>query len=175
MASFSSTVSALNAISPIIGSATQLLNAGVGLAGTLRGGDDNSADLRRSQQRDIDQLAAQQAVNAQIDQKDAALARQQIELTAQDDARRRQNALKRAAAKQRAQFGASGIGSNPGGSGEAVLLGLFEQTEEEKNQADALDKLRLNALEQDLESTRTLNLLQTQQLQANQALERSLL
>tara|TARA_R110002124_G_scaffold287365_1_gene474117 strand:- start:49495 stop:50016 length:522 start_codon:yes stop_codon:yes gene_type:complete len=173
MASFSSAVSALNAITPIIGSATQLLNAGVGLAQGLGGGD--SDDLRSKQQREIDQLTAQQAANAQIDQKDAALARQQIELAAQDDARRRQNALKRAAAKQRAQFGASGIGSNPGGSGEAVLLGLFEQSEEEKNQADALDKLRLNALEQDLENTRTLNLLQTQQLQANQALERSLL
>ena len=47
--------------------------------------------------------------------------------------------------------------------------------EEEKNAADALDTLRKKALDQGLSNQQTLNLLQTQQLKANQALERALL
>ena len=173
MASFSSTMSALSAVSPVLGSASQFINAGLGIANSFN--NTTSRDLQMQQQNQLDQLAAQQAANMQIAEQNAALERQQIEQQAADDERRRQNALRRSAARQRAEFGASGISAASGGSGEAVLLGLFEQSEEEKNEAEALDRLRFAALDQELENKKTLNLLQSQQLKANQDLERAML
>lgn len=172
MGSFSSTVSALNAVSPFLGSASQFVNAGLGLANSL--GRASNTDLQRQQQFELDQLAQQQATEVAIAEQNAALERQKIETQATADENRRRNALRRAAARQRAQFGSSGIGANPGGSGEAVLLGLFDQSEEEKNEAQALDQLRFAALDQDIANKKTLNLLQTQQLKANQDFERAL-
>jgi hypothetical protein len=55
------------------------------------------------------------------------------------------------------------------------LLGLFIQSEEDKNEAAALDQLRFKALDSDLANKRTLNLLQAQQLKANQDLERAMM
>jgi colicin import membrane protein len=173
MASFGSTMSALSAVSPMLGTAAQFINAGTSLANSF-GGSAND-DLYRRQQNELDQLAAQQAANTQIAQQNADLKREEIAARADADNRRRQNALKRSVAKQRAQFGASGIGAQAGGSGEAVLLGLFDQSEEDKNEAAALDQLRFKALDNDLASKRTLNLLQAQQLKANQDLERAMM
>ena len=173
MASFSSAVSALGAVTPALGTAFQIINAGTNLASSIS--NKSNSDLTRQQQHDLTQLEQQQKINMEITQQNAALEQQKIAQVAADTESRRRAALKRAVARQRAQYGASGIGSSPGGSGEAVLLGLFDQSEEEKNAADALDTLRKKALDQGLSNQQTLNLLQTQQLKANQALERALL
>ncbi len=173
MASFSSAVSALNAVTPVLGTTMQFISAGAGLANSIAAR--SNGDMARQQEHDFTQLAQQQKVNMEIAQQNAALEREKIEQAAADTESRRRTALKRAVARQRAQYGASGLGAAPGGSGEAVLLGLFDQSEEEKNTANALDTLRKKALDQGISNQQTLNLLQTQQLKANQALERALL
>ena len=52
----------------------------------------------------------------------------------------------RAVARQRANFGSSGISSDSG-SGQAVLLGLFDETEDELARREQLDNLRNRALD----------------------------
>jgi hypothetical protein len=82
--------------------------------------------------------------------------------------------LKRAVARQRAAYGASGIEANSSGSAQAVLLGLFDESEEEKNQREKLDTLRLNAIDQDVDQRSRLNVLQRTQLAEKQRLQQSL-
>ena len=67
--------------------------------------------------------------------------------------------LRRAVARQRARFGAQGVG-NDGGSSEAVLLGLFEESEQEKLKREQLDNLRNQAGRLDVEGRHSLNLLE---------------
>ena len=67
--------------------------------------------------------------------------------------------LRRAVARQRARFGAQGVG-NDGGSSEAVLLGLFEESEQEKFKREQLDNLRNQAGRLDVEGRHSLNLLE---------------
>jgi len=67
--------------------------------------------------------------------------------------------LRRAVARQRARFGAQGVG-NDGGSSEAVLLGLFEESEQEKFKREQLDNLRDQAGRLDVEGRHSLNLLE---------------
>ncbi len=67
--------------------------------------------------------------------------------------------LRRAVARQRARFGAQGVG-NDGGSSEAVLLGLFEESEQEKLKREQLDNLRNQSAQMDVEGRHSLNLLE---------------
>lgn len=56
----------------------------------------------------------------------------------------RNRATRRAAARKRALFSAQGISTE--GSGEAILLGLFEENEDELQRREELDRLRVSAL-----------------------------
>jgi hypothetical protein len=67
-------------------------------------------------------------------------------------------------ARQRANFGAQGVSAG-GGSAQAVLLGLFEESEEERARRERLDGLRVRVLEDDLAGRRASNVLQRTQLQ----------
>lgn len=67
--------------------------------------------------------------------------------------------LRRAVARQRARFGAQGVGSD-GGSSEAVLLGLFEESEQEKLKREQMDNLRNQSARLDVEGRHSLNLLE---------------
>ena len=69
-----------------------------------------------------------------------ALQRLQAEQAAQMETARK-DALRRAVSRQRANFGAQGTGST-GGSADAVLLGLFSESEEERAERERLDHLR---------------------------------
>lgn len=69
----------------------------------------------------------------------------------------RRDRLKRAAASQRARFGASGV--SMAGSGSAVLLGLSEQTDEEIDRRASLNRLKQNALDSDSRVNTTRSLL----------------
>ena len=75
--------------------------------------------------------------------------------------------MRRVIARQRAQFGASGISAS-GGSSEAVLLGLYNESEEEAAQREEIDNLKKAALDEDLAQTKSLNLLQRNQLEERQ-------
>lgn len=136
---------------------TTLVTQGVGLAV-------NEFSRRKSQDQALDQLQQRQNLQQQQAAQDAALDRERIALDAQANEDERKSALRRAVARQRANFGAQGVGSGAGSS-QAVLLGLFEESDDEKARRDALDTLRLNAIDQNLGQSVSLNVLQRTQLE----------
>ncbi|MCB1530917.1 MAG: transporter [Rhodospirillales bacterium] len=127
---------------------------------------DNNLALRQLQARQNEALAKSQ--------EEAALDRERIAAEAAEAESRRRQALKRSVARQRARFGSSGIETGSSGSAQAVLLGLFDESEEDRSQREKLDRLRLNAIDQNLEQQRRLNVLQRTQLKARQDLEESI-
>lgn len=110
-----------------------------------------------------DYSRARASYNAQEQQiqNEAALKKQEMALDAEKDAADRRNALKRAMAKQQAIFGGQGIETTDG-SGEAVLLGMLKESDEEKAYRDRLDQIKRNALAQDTDAKRSRNLLSLQ-------------
>lgn len=127
-----------------------------------------------SRQRDADQAAAlanlQAQQNAQLQdlEQRAAIDRAEIEARADEAERERRAALRRSVARQRAAFGSSGVSTSGGGSSEAVLLGLFEESDADRQERERLDNLRLGAIDQNLDNQRRLNLIQRTQLQERQ-------
>lgn len=106
----------------------------------------------------------------QIAQEDAALQKEQMRLTSEQAETERRAALRRAVARQRAAFGASGTGAS-GGSAQAVLLGLFDESEEERSQREALDNLKSRAGDQGLVQQQRVNTLQLAQLRERDRLK----
>lgn len=167
-----------------MGSITPILSQGIGIASAVAGGglpflnvaskvlDIDSAGRR---QRDEQSLALRQLQQSQaLQQKNMAeqnaLEKEKISAQAVQAEEDRRAALKRAVARQRASFGAQGVSS--GGSAQAVLLGLFDESEDELQSRERMDALRLSALDQGLSQNQSLNLLQAQQLRERQKLER---
>ena len=127
-------------------------------------------ELRARQELALEQLRKQQELAYEQAQKKAKQQKNEINLTATLQEKERKSALKRAISRQRAKFGATGISANSG-SGEAVLLGLFQESDNEKNKRESLDKLRFGAINQNLQNRKSLNLLQATQLKQKQDLE----
>jgi len=119
--------------------------------------NDSASDLALSQ------LQQQQKLQQQQEAQNSALEKQGILVKAQEAENQRRSALKRAVARQRARFGSSGVNSN-GGSSEAVLLGLFEESDQDKMARENLDNLRLNAIDQESTQRKRVNTLQREQL-----------
>ncbi len=115
----------------------------------------------RKQQQQTQSLLLKQA------QQDAALQKEQAKITTEQAESQRRIALKRAIARQRANFGAQGVGSN-NGSSEAVLLGMFSESDEERANREKLDALRSQAIDQNIGQQQQLNLLQQTQLKEKQ-------
>lgn len=88
----------------------------------------------------------------------AKIQAQQIEADRKADEDARKSALRSATARKRAQFGASGLSPDEG-SAQAVLLGLFEETEADLNARSERDSLRSRALSNSSAYTRGRNLL----------------
>lgn len=134
---------------------------------------DNVEDAQRQQVRAQNDLALQQLKQQQrLDEdqsaQDAALERERRAEQSRQANEQRQAALRRAVARQRARFGASGVGS-VNGSSEAVLLGMFEESDDERENRERLDRLRNRALEQDQSQLRSRNVLAaTQRAQRSQ-------
>lgn len=134
---------------------------------------DQRAALRAQQDMALRQLQQKQNIEELSAAEQAALERRNIAASAASAYDERRTALKRAVARQRAQFGAQGLGSDDG-SGEAVLLGMFDESEHDKAERDQLDHLRYQALESDLSDQKRVNVLQRTQLKEKQNLERLL-
>ena len=94
-------------------------------------------------------------------QQDHDIQAQEIQLNADNENRKRRDALRRAMSKQQAAFGEQGIDTTDG-SGQAVLLGLFDQSQDERAYQDRLTQLKKAALEQDTVDKRRRNLLTLQ-------------
>ncbi|PCI55951.1 MAG: hypothetical protein COB36_03920 [Alphaproteobacteria bacterium] len=144
-----------------------ILSQGAGLiAGELSGSRSSN-----NQDAALQQLRVQQSLQEQQAAADAALNRQKIAIDAGNAEEERKKALRRAVSRQRANFGAQGISSG-GGSSQAVLLGLFEESDAEKKKREQLDALRLTSIDQDLAQQKSLNVLQRTQLQEKQKITR---
>lgn len=118
---------------------------------------------RNSGQRDYDYAKAQSELSLRNTREQAALEREQLRLSSEQSETNRRAALRRAMARQRAQFGASGTGSG-GGSSQAVLLGMFDESERELQQRLALDFLKTAAINQGVSQQQRINTLQLTQL-----------
>ncbi|MCB9963722.1 MAG: hypothetical protein H6855_06555 [Rhodospirillales bacterium] len=168
---------ALTPITSLLAGVTATLNTVDRFTNTVQnfgGQDDRRAEKELAAQQDLalQQLQQTQKLEQQQAAQDADLTRQQLALTAQNAEEARQRALKRAVAKQRAAYGGAGI-SATGGSAEAVLLGLFDESEEDLAQRTRIDQLKSTALTQTLAQQSSLNILQAQQLRERQSLERA--
>lgn len=147
---------------PILSSLTSTIGVVENVIGSFT--PRSNTDLELKQLRERQQLSQQQY------EQNAALQREQINLNATQNEEERRAALRRAVARQRAQFGASGVGN--GGSTDAVLLGFSEESADELTQRTQLDNLRNRALDSDLSQQRSMNLLQATQLAERQNLNR---
>ena len=169
----------VSTLTSLAGTLSSVVGATDSIAGTI-GLASNSAekqrrqDLQSQQGLALAQLQAQQNQGLAQSESDAALDRQRLAQDASTTESDRRQALKRAVARQRASFGSSGAGTS-GGSSEAVLLGLFEESEDEKAQRESLDSLRFNAIDQSLSNQRSTNTLRRTQLQERQSLQSALL
>ena len=121
-------VTPVMSVLPILSSAAGMINKNLDMFNVISGNSQRKID-RDEQKRN-------QANNQNI----LALQRLQAEQAAQMETARK-DALRRTVSRQRANFGAQGTGST-GGSADAVLLGLFSESEEERAERERLDHLR---------------------------------
>jgi colicin import membrane protein len=126
--------------------------------------------LRETQSLQRRQLLEGQSKSDQAQQEDVALRRTQIESSAASDEAARLKALRKTVGRTRASLGAGGGGTSDG-SGEAVLLGMVADTHRNQQEADATDRLRTQALAQEVAATQKSNLLERSQLAEKQRLE----
>ncbi|MCB9988636.1 MAG: transporter [Rhodospirillales bacterium] len=145
-----------------------LITQGVGLVSDIVSGESSYRDQQKQQELALRQLQQDQRESQRQAQENAILQKEQIaaETKKAEDARRA--ALKRAVARQRASFGASGIGNQANGSVEAVLLGMFEESDDERANRERLDALRTAALDQNLDQQKRLDVIQLSQLREKQ-------
>ncbi len=172
MGALSSIATGLNGIASVVGTVSSLANNLNTLANNPQ--KEAKADLRAQQDLALKQLQAQQQVAAANAQADSSLQKTQIAATASAEDVQRRAALKRAVARQKASFGSQGI-TGTDGSSEAVLLGLFDESDRDRQDRERLDGIRTAALNQDLGARSSLDILQLAQLQERQKLERQLL
>ena len=165
----------MGAIAPVATTLTSILGAVSAVNQVVNTVQTLSGNSPRQQEQDLAlrQLQERQKLDAQKLAQNNALEREQRTLEAEQDAEDRRAALRRAVARQKANFGARGI-SQGGGSSQAVLLGLFDETEEELAEREALDNLRNRALDLGEAQNRSLNLLQATQLSQSQKLDREI-
>lgn len=154
----------MGGLTSLASTAIQVLGAANSVIGTL----DNYQS--RSGQRAYEQMKQQSDLVLQNAAEQAALQKEQIRLTGEQAEAERRAALRRAVARQRAQFGASGVGTS-GGSSQAVLLGLFDESDEERRQREALDALKTNTVDQGYAQQARINTLQLIQLKERDRLK----
>lgn len=154
-----------------IGAVTTLTNTVNDLSGSTANAAEDSLRLKQSQA--LQALERDQEYEQAQAERTAAEEREQIAVTAQQEEDRRQKALKRAVAKQNAIRGSGGTSAS--GSSEAVLLGLFNESDADKQEQKQLDQLRYNAIDSDLYELDQRNVLERTQLLDQQKLERELL
>lgn len=153
-----------------MGGMTSVLSALPAVVGGVEGV--MSARSRREERRDeMRSLERQQAEQMRQAESAAALEREQLAVTTQNAEEERRAALRRAMARQRASFGAQGVGSG-GGSSQAVLLGMFEESDGEKVRRERLDNLRLRVIEDDLAGRRANNILRRTELAEKNRLDK---
>ena len=161
----------MGSLGSFLGDNAKLITQGISLATGIVGDELSYLDQDRQQDRAVENLRARQAEELRQAQEQAAQERQRVTLESQQEEEKRRAALKRAVARQRADFGSQGVGAGTG-SPQAVLLGLFNESEDELRRREELDRLRFNALDLGLDQRSRLNVLQLAQLQQRDNLNR---
>ncbi len=152
----------MGAIAPVLGTIMQVGSVLGTVASIAQPFIQDRADSRQQKQSN--------ALQMQQMQQDAALQKEQNRVAAEGAEATRRAALKRAMARQRASFGAQGVGSSAG-SAEAVLLGMFQESDEERANREKIQNLRAAALDQNVAQQQQINLLQQTQLRENQRID----
>ena len=135
-----------------------MLPTAISLANSVQNARRQTQSYRQAEQ---DYAQKQQDLSAEL-----AAQQQQIKIDADADSTSRRDALRRAMARQKAQFGGQGIDSSDG-SAEAILLGLTQQSEAEQDQQDKLNQLRSQALQNNAATQSRKNLLALNQAKSN--------
>lgn len=125
---------------------------------------------RAAQDQALAQLRAGRDADTQAQDQQAQSQLAQMTATADAEERRRVDALRRAVARTRAGLGSRGVGMADG-SGEAILLGLVGDTAADRQDAQAVDRLKRQAVQQNLDALKRRNLLDLAQLADRQRLE----
>lgn len=154
----------MGGLTSLAATAMQALSA----ANTLIGVVDNYRG--QSGRQDYDFAKAQSELSLRNAREQAALQKEQLRLSSEQAESTRRAALRRAMARQRATYGASGIDSGSG-SAQAVLLGMFDENEEELQQRNALDALKTAAIDQGVSQKQRINTLQLTQLKERDRLK----
>ena len=131
-----------------------------------------ASELEQQQNQALEQLQQRQALDQQILGQQSALDKTMLAQETHEEEEKRRKALKRAVARQRASFGASGLSSGDGGSAQAVLLGLFDESDDERAERERFDALRTQAIDLNTANQNSLNVLQRSQLRERQNLAR---
>ena len=157
-----------------LSSVNAAINHGGRIADLATGQDERLKNLRAQQEQALGQLRSRQTLEETLSANKRAGEQAIIKGEAEAAERRRLQALKAATARQRAQFGAAGVDADDG-SGEAVLLGLFTQSEAERAEQERLYALRQRILDAEGEAVTARNLLEYTQMRDTQALRRRLI
>ncbi len=160
----------MGTLTPVLQYAS-LIKGGADMISGAAGNEAAYRESANSQALALKQLKQTQAEHLRQMQENAAREREKIAANASAAETERRAALKRAVARQRAAYGASGIGNQLDGSNEAVLLGLFSESDSERAAREKLDTLRTAALDQDITQQKRLNVLQASQLKEKQKLD----
>ena len=167
----STALTGLAAFAPVVRESLPLISGAAnifsGVQNLVYSPDEQEDNYIEQQRLELRQLQERQNAQLKAQQQETALSREKLAAEAKNAEENRLSALRRAVARQRASFGATGLSAN-----EAVLLGLFEETDQDRQQRERLDTLRNRALDNDLASTQSLNVLQRSQLAQQQRLER---
>lgn len=100
-------------------------------------------------------ITAKQKADAAASQ--ANIQKQAIRAQTEAEKKEKNAALRRAVARRRALYGANNVSIE--GSGEAVLLGLYEETEDDLKKREELDRLRMASLDNSASLAQTRSLL----------------
>lgn len=168
MGQISSVLSGLSAASGALSSVDRLAN----LTGS---GKEKLKDLQAQQSLAAAQLADRQKLTEELATKKADRDRALLMAESAQEERRRGQALRLAVARQRAAQGAAGVGSESGGSGEAVLLGLAQRSEDEARDDEVLRDIRARIIDENLSALKAQNLLELTQLRVQQGLRQRLI
>lgn len=155
----------MGGIASVATTAIQALNTVGTVAKAFNSYEDNSG------RRAYDQMKGAQAVQMRNAKEQAALEKEQLRLTSENADTERRAALRRAVSRQRALYGSSGTGSGDG-SAQAVLLGLFDESDGEKTEREALDALKNRAVDQGIAQQQRINTLQLSQLKERNRLNK---
>ena len=147
----------MGGLSSVASTAIGALSVANSVMGGINSYQENSGRREYDQQRQKNDLDTANAMAKAENDK------YQLRIEAEMADKSRRDALRRNMARQLAKFGASGTDASTG-SGQAVLLGMFEESEADKKQRDELDALKASAIDRNMAQQQRVNTLQLTQL-----------